>query len=143
MNIVELQKERILCRKDNPVRANVIGGLVDGAKKIAKKDNREILPSDVFKTAKKSIKALNNTLSQIKPTDALYLQYQQEIKILKAFLPAMPTEKEVKEYIEHLVKNLETDPKKSVGIVMNSLKAKYPDVDGKQAILWVREYLEV
>lgn len=143
MTIAELQKERITCRKDHPTRSRVLGGLLDSAKKIAKEEQRNATDADIVTSAKRTIKALSNTLEQIHEADELYLEYEKEIHILEEFIPKGPSEEEIKKSISIQIECLRkagSEINNSVmGVIMKNLKVEFKNLDGKLASKLVRE----
>jgi uncharacterized protein YqeY len=143
MNILELQKERILCRAEDPDRSRVLGNLIDHAKKIAKEEQRNATDADIVTSAKRVVKALSGVLDQLMPTDALYQQYAIEVDILDKFIPEPPSHEEVEVAVKLLIDGLPSEERnlKSMGLIMKALKIRFPDLEGKVASSFVRVLL--
>lgn len=122
--VKELQKEKIRIRKENPTRAVVLGNLIEGAKKIAKEENREPNENDIIVTAKKIIKTLIKALGEMKP-GPLGDSYLAEIKICTSFLPDMVSEDVISDFIDSEISKLEEKSMRSMGTIIGKIKAKY------------------
>lgn len=69
MNIVELQKQRMLLRKTDPVRAVVYSALVDAAKKEAKKESRDVTDADILLMAKRGLKSSDKCVKEVRESE--------------------------------------------------------------------------
>lgn len=124
MTITEIQKEKILIRKENPDRALAFGNLIDGAKKLAKLENREADNNDIIIVAKKTIKILEKTLNEI-GKGMLFDSYQAEIEVCKEFLPEMISEEVLEKKIIFLISDLENKSMKEMGNIINLIKQEF------------------
>lgn len=94
--IAELNKERLLCRKENPVRATVLTLLIDGATKLAKNENRQVEEKDLYKTAQSSVKEIEKDIQLLTENNKLDDDLTIELLIWKEFLPKLLTRGEIK-----------------------------------------------
>ena len=131
--VLELQKEKIRIRKQEPIRASVLGAIIDGAKKIAKEDNREVTQDDITLSAKRNSKALNKVVTEVmqemgvRKNDPMLSRHLQEIKITETFLPKALSAKETELVIIDIINNLPED-QRNIGRVMGVLKKAYKDL---------------
>jgi uncharacterized protein YqeY len=130
--IKELQRERITCRAENKFRSQVLSGIIDGAKKIAKEDNdREVSESDIVLTCKRTVKALQKAHKEVKDKEgslqlAALTEYDKEIAICEEFLPKTLSEKETIKVVKNIIDSLPED-QRNIGRVMGALKKEYKD----------------
>ena len=140
MNVQELQKAKIMIRREDPFRATVYGGILDVAGKIAKLENREITESDVITGVKKNIKNLSSTIDLVKEGEIVE-QYKKEIKILLEFLPEEIDDEILINKIRELTKDMEKSMK-SMGKVIGLVKKEFGDsVDMSKVSKFVKEEL--
>jgi hypothetical protein len=145
--IKELQRERITCRADNKFRSQVLGGIIDGAKKIAKESNREVIEADIVLTCKRTVKALLKAHKDILANGGSYLtipeltEYDMEIAICEEFLPKTLGESETAFLIMQVINNLPVE-QRNIGRVMGVLKKEHSaQIDMGKASKLVKESL--
>ena len=97
--IAELNKERLLVRKDNPLRYSVLSLLIDGATKIAKEENRGVEEKDLFLTAQRSVKEIDKDIELMDSNTNFCKTLEAEKEIWKEFLPKLLTQGEIKRII--------------------------------------------
>lgn len=148
MNIKELQKEKILCRKSDKIRSQALGNIIDLAKKIAKEDNREATEQDIITASKRNNKALNKVVNDImkemgiRRNDPILSIYMEEIKVIEEFLPKTLSEEETKKIILDIINNL-PENQINIGKIMGILKNQYKDtIDGRIASGIVKEVIK-
>ncbi|WP_028973292.1 GatB/YqeY domain-containing protein [Spirochaeta cellobiosiphila] len=131
MTITELQKQRILLAKTEPVKSSVIGMLVAEAKKLAKEAGEDPGEAHIQLAAKRQLKATEKTIDTLKEHGQDTAPSEAEVVILKEFLPQKMSEEaltiEVKKIIESLSEEERT--MKSKGKVMGQLKKFGDTVD--------------
>lgn len=94
--LAELNKERLIIRKTDPLRASILGLLIDGATKIAKEQNRQVEEKDIFATALRSAKEVEKDIQLLKEKKMSTDDMEKELEIWKEFLPKLLTNGEIK-----------------------------------------------
>lgn len=133
MTTKDLFKERMTIRKSDPVRASVLGMLIDAVQKALFDSKKEETEADIRAAAKKMYEQTLNTIQEYKKGNGDTSELEQELAILKPFLPQMlsaeQTEAEIKKVIDSLadgdktLKNIMPKLKSISGIDMKSAKA--------------------
>ncbi len=126
-------KERMQIRKTDPVKASVLGILIDTVQKNIRESGREETETDIKQAAKKLYDQTLATIAEYKKGNADTTQLEQELAILEAYVPAAlspeQTEAEVKKVIDSLpaeernLKNIMPKLKEIEGIDMKSVRA--------------------
>lgn len=126
-------KERMQIRKTDPVKASVLGILIDTVQKNIRESGREETETDIKQAAKKLYDQTFATIAEYKKGNADTTQLEQELAILEAYVPAAlspeQTEAEVKKVIDSLpaeernLKNIMPKLKEIEGIDMKSVRA--------------------
>ena len=83
----ELFKERMKIRKTDPVRASVLGMLIDTVQKNIRELNREETEADLAQAAKKMYDQTSATIAEYKKGNADTTQLEAELAVLKEFVP--------------------------------------------------------
>ena len=100
----EMFKERMQIRKTDPVKASVLGILIDTVQKNIRESGREETETDIKQAAKKLYDQTLATIAEYKKGNADTTQLEQELAILEAYVPAAlspeQTEAEVKKVID-------------------------------------------
>lgn len=132
MTTKEMFKERMSIRKTNPVKASVLGILIDTVQKNIRETGREETEADIKQAAKKLYDQTLATIAEYKKGNADTSQLEQELAILEAYVPAAlspeQTEAEVKKVIDSLpaeernLKNIMPKLKEIEGIDMKSVR---------------------
>jgi len=120
MKISELNKERLIIRKTNPVRATVLNLLVDGVSKLAKQENREVEDKDFYTIAIRSVKEIEKDIQLLISNNQNTLELIKELEIWKEFLPKLMNKEEVYTW---LFSNFEKEfvlNKKNLGSIMKT-----------------------
>ena len=143
MNIKELQKEKLLIRVSNPIKASVIEMIIDMAQKIAKAENREVTDEDIITSVKRNVKTTVSAIDLIKSKHGDATKWEQELKYMMDFMPPMysanETIIEVNRYLNTLPK--EYCCKRNMGKIMAELK-KNPSYDLSAVTMFLREALK-
>jgi len=126
MTIKDLQINKLKLRKDDPFRASVYSNIIDGAKKIAKEENREVDNSDIIKYVRRSIKSLTSTIEQV-GTGEVVENYKKEVEILNEFMPKEADESLVAAKIDSILSTIENPSIKNMGMIMKQLKEEFGD----------------
>ncbi|WP_319476559.1 GatB/YqeY domain-containing protein [Marispirochaeta aestuarii] len=129
--IQEYQKQRMLIRKSDPRRADVLGLILDTAKKAAKEENRETTEADFTAAVKKQIKAMEKTVELVQANNGDTSSQVAEIAIMREYLPPMMSEKELSAAIDRIMAEFPEEEriKKNQGKLMGRLKALGDSVD--------------
>jgi hypothetical protein len=128
-----MEADRLEARKakDEP-RALLLGTLLNDAATDARKvENRPASDDEILGKAIKFIATARANIESSAGRDDLVAKFTREIDILSAYVPAAPTEDEVKAEIAAFRAG---DPGANTGKVMAHLRARYGAVlDGKRA----------
>ncbi|MDK2921620.1 MAG: uncharacterized protein PWR24_1177 [Desulfonauticus sp.] len=105
---------------------------------------RPLTEEEILKVLSKEAKQREDAATQFRQggREDLALKEEQELEILKSYLPQKMSAQEMEEAIENALKELKPAGLKDMGKVMSYLMQKYPgQVDGKQLSQLVREKL--
>ncbi len=105
---------------------------------------RPLTEEEVLKVLSKEAKQREDAATQFRQggREDLALKEEQELEILKSYLPQKMSAQEMEEAVENALKELKPAGLKDMGKVMSYLMQKYPgQVDGKQLSQLVREKL--
>lgn len=105
---------------------------------------RPLTEEEVLKVLSKEAKQREDAATQFRQggREDLALKEEQELEILKSYLPQKMSVQEMEEAIENALEELKPAGLKDMGKVMSYLMQKYPgQVDGKQLSQLVREKL--
>ena len=129
--VQEYQKQRMLIRKSDPRRADVLGLILDTAKKAAKEENRETTEADFIAAVKKQIKAMEKTVELVQANNGDTSIQVAEIAIMREYLPPMMSEKELDAAIDRILAEFPEEEriKKNQGKFMGRLKVLGDSVD--------------
>jgi len=118
-------------RKSDPKRADVLGLILDTAKKAAKEQNREATEADFTAAVKKQIKAMEKTVELVQANNGDTSSQEAEIAIMREYLPPMMSEEELGAAIDRILAELPEEEriKKNQGKLMGRLKALGDSVD--------------
>jgi len=143
MNLKDLQKEKLVIRLSNPVKASVIEMIIDMAQKIAKEDNREVTEADFITSVKRNVKTTIGAIDLIKSKHGDATKWEQELAYMMEFMPpqlsANDTIVEVNRYVNSLPEGERT--KRNMGKIMAELK-KNPSYDLTAVTMFLREVLK-
>ena len=135
----ELFKERMRIRTTNPVRASVLGMLIDGVKKLAKAQNREETDEDLGIVAKKMKDQTLVTIEEYKKGNSDTSRLEEELAVLNEFVPAGLTEEQIEEAVKNALDSLPQENRVLKNIM--PLLKNIPGIDMKIAKSIVEKYL--
>ena len=118
----ELFKERMKIRKTDPVRASVLGMLIDTVQKNIRELNREETEADLAQAAKKMYDQTSATIAEYKKGNADTTQLEAELAVLKEFVPETLSPEKMKEEIQAILDSLSTE-ERTLKNIMPRLKA--------------------
>lgn len=125
--------ERLKCRKENPVRSNVLLMLANAVKTVTIDERRPETEADFKKAALKMAQQTQNSIAEYKKGNADTSELEKELKVLEEFLPKMLSaeqmEAEARKVIEampeadRVLKNIMPKLKEIEGFDMKQAKA--------------------
>ena len=118
----ELFKERMKIRKTDPVRASVLGMLIDTVQKNIRELNREETEADLAQAAKKMYDQTSATIAEYKKGNADTTQLEAELAVLKEFVPETLSPEKMKEEIQAILDSLSAE-ERTLKNIMPKLKA--------------------
>jgi len=125
ISIKELKKIKIKSRKSNKVLSNAYSSLIANAEAIAKKEQREVLESDLIKVAKSTMKKLEKQLDVV--VGEVHAIYKEEIAILNCLVPMEVTDVELIRTIDEIIKEKSLSGNRAIGVLMKDLKTLFGD----------------
>lgn len=125
MTTKELFKERMMIRKTDPVRASVIGMLVDAVQKATRELDREDTQADIEKAAKKMYDQTLNTIAEYKKGNNDTSSLEAELAILEGFLPETMSPEKMEEEVKKAIESLPVDQR-----VLKNIMPKIKDIPG-------------
>lgn len=131
MTTKEMFKERMMIRKTNPVRASVLGMLIDAVQKNIRELNREETEDDIAKAAKKMYDQTEATIAEYKKGGADTAELEAQLAVLKEFVPETLSPEAMKAEIQKILDGLAPE-EKVLKNIMPKLKA-IPGIDMKAA----------
>ena len=126
-------------RTTNPVRASVLGMLIDGVKKLAKAQNREETDEDLGIVAKKMKDQTLVTIEEYKKGNSDTSRLEEELAVLNEFVPAGLTEEQIEEAVKNALDSLPQENRVLKNIM--PLLKNIPGIDMKIAKAIVEKYL--
>lgn len=140
MTTKEMFKERMMIRKTNPVRASVLGMLIDVVQKNIRELNREETEADIAQAAKKMYDQTEATLAEYKKGGADTAELEAQLSVLKEFVPETLSPEATKAEIQKILDALEPE-ERVLKNIMPKLKA-VPGIDMKSAKAIVESMLK-
>ena len=131
MTTKEMFKERMTIRKTNPVRASVLGMLIDAVQKNIRELNREETEADIAQAAKKMYDQTEATIAEYKKGGADTAELEAQLAVLKEFVPETLSPEATKAEIQKILDALAPE-ERVLKNIMPKLKA-VPGVDMKAA----------
>lgn len=131
MTTKEMFKERMMIRKTNPVRASVLGMLIDVVQKNIRELNREETEADIAQAAKKMYDQTEATLAEYKKGGADTAELEAQLAVLKEFVPETLSPEATKVEIQKILDALAPE-ERVLKNIMPKLKA-VPGIDMKSA----------
>lgn len=117
----ELFKERMTIRKTDPLRAGVLGMIIDSVQKAIRELDRDETPEDIQKAAKKMYDQTFATIQEYKKGNADTTQLENELAILKEFVPESLSPEKIKSEIESILASLD-ESERNLKNIMPRLK---------------------
>lgn len=117
--------ERLKCRKENPVRSNVLLMLANAVKTVTIDERRPETEADFKKAALKMAQQTQNSIAEYKKGNADTSELEAELKIIEEFLPKMMSQEEMKSAAEKLLAELPEDQR-----VMKNIMPKLKAIEG-------------
>ena len=140
MTTKEMFKERMMIRKTNPVRASVLGVLIDAVQKNIRELNREESEDDIAKAAKKMYDQTEATIAEYKNGSADTSELEAQLAVLKEFVPETLSPEATKAEIQKILDGLAPE-ERVLKNIMPKLKA-ISGIDMKAAKSIVEELLK-
>lgn len=131
MTTKEMFKERMMIRKSNPVRASVLGMLIDVVQKNIRELNREETEADIAQAAKKMYDQTEATVAEYKKGGADTAELEAQLAVLKEFVPETLSPEATKAEIQKILDALAPE-ERVLKNIMPKLKA-VPGIDMKSA----------
>ena len=131
MTTKEMFKERMMIRKTNPIRASVLGVLIDAVQKNIRELNREETEDDIAKAAKKMYDQTEATIAEYKKGGADTAELEAQLAVLKEFVPETLSPEATKAEIQKILNGLAPE-ERVLKNIMPKLKA-VPGIDMKAA----------
>ncbi|MBR3812462.1 MAG: GatB/YqeY domain-containing protein [Spirochaetaceae bacterium] len=140
MTTKEMFKERMMIRKTNPVRASVLGMLIDVVQKNIRELNREETEADIAQAAKKMYDQTEATVAEYKKGGADTAELEAQLAVLKEFVPETLSPEATKAEIQKILDALAPE-ERVLKNIMPKLKA-VPGIDMKSAKAIVESMLK-
>lgn len=140
MTTKEMFKERMMIRKTNPVRASVLGMLIDAVQKNIRELNREETEADIAQAAKKMYDQTEATVAEYKKGGADTAELEAQLAVLKEFVPETLSPEATKAEIQKILDALAPE-ERVLKNIMPKLKA-VPGIDMKSAKAIVESMLK-
>ncbi len=131
MTTKDLFKERMNIRKTNPIRAAVLGMLIDTVQKSIRELNREETEDDIARAAKKMYDQTEATIVEYKKGGADTAQLEAEREVLKEFVPESLSPEQMETAVRTIIGELPED-QRNLKTIMPRLKS-IPGMDMKAA----------
>lgn len=122
MTTKELFKERMSIRKTDPVRASVLGMLIDTVQKTIRELDREETPADIAAAAKKMYSQDEATIAEYQKGGGDIEQIKAEMKVLEPFLPATLSAEQMEAEVKKIIDSL-GEGERNLKNIMPRLKA--------------------
>lgn len=143
--LTEDMKTAMKEREAGKLRLNVIRMVRSNIKNTEINEKRELNDDDVLAVLMKEVKMRQDSLEEFKKADRqeLVAQAEEEIEILKKYLPAALSDDELKAIVAEVVAEVGATGPKDMGKVMPAVMAKTKGrADGKRISAMVRELLK-
>ena len=143
--LTEDMKTAMKEREAGKLRLNVIRMVRSNIKNTEINEKRELNDDDVLAVLMKEVKMRQDSLEEFKKADRqeLVAQAEEEIEILKKYLPAALSDDELKAIVAEVVTEVGATGPKDMGKVMPAVMAKTKGrADGKRISAMVRELLK-
>lgn len=144
-------KERLLSdfkeamKNKEDIRKNTITMIRAAVLQIEKDTKKELVDDDIIEVISKEVKKRRESLVQYEKggREDLVSQTEEEIKVLKEYLPEELSIEDIKKIVKEVIEELEATSMKDMGKVMQEVKSKTRGrADGKVINEIVKENLE-
>ena len=143
--LTEDMKQAMKDRENGKLRLSVIRMVRSNIKNVEINDKKELTDDDVLAVLMKEVKMRQDSLEEFQKAgrSELVAQAEEEIKILKKYLPEALSDEELKGIVAEVVAEVGATTMKDMGKVMPAVMAKTKGrADGKRINAMVRELLK-
>ncbi len=119
----DLLTEKTRIRLTDPDRFEVLTMILDGASKIAKREQREVEEKDLISAVKSEISSTEKAIDLIKSKNGDASKQEAELAIYKLFLPTPYTEEETEKLVKDWINAFKLElTKKNAGKLISEFK---------------------
>lgn len=122
MTTKDLFKERMKVRKENPIRATVLGLIIDTVQKNIRELNREETPADIAQAAKKMYEQTLATRAEYEKGGADTAELDAQLAVLKEFVPETLSPEAMEKAVKELIDSLPAE-ERNLKTIMPQLKS--------------------
>ncbi|MCQ2596202.1 MAG: GatB/YqeY domain-containing protein [Treponemataceae bacterium] len=122
MTTKDLFKERMKVRKENPIRATVLGLIIDTVQKNIRELNREETPADIAQAAKKMYEQTLATRAEYEKGGADTAELDAQLAVLKEFVPETLSPEAMEKAVKELIDSLPAE-ERNLKTIMPKLKS--------------------
>lgn len=143
--LTEDMKQAMKDRENGKLRLSVIRMVRSNIKNVEINDKKELTDDEVLAVLMKEVKMRQDSLEEFQKAgrSELVAQAEDEIKILKKYLPEALSDEELKGIVAEVVAEVGATTMKDMGKVMPAVMAKTKGrADGKRINAMVRELLK-
>lgn len=143
--LTEDMKQAMKDRENGKLRLSVIRMVRSNIKNVEINDKKELTDDEVLAVLMKEVKMRQDSLEEFQKAgrSELVAQAEEEIKILKKYLPEGLSDEELKGIVAEVVAEVGATTMKDMGKVMPAVMAKTKGrADGKRINAMVRELLK-
>ena len=143
--LTEDMKQAMKDRENGKLRLSVIRMVRSNIKNVEINDKKELTDDEVLAVLMKEVKMRQDSLEEFQKAglSELVAQAEEEIKILKKYLPEALSDEELKGIVAEVVAEVGATTMKDMGKVMPAVIAKTKGrADGKRINAMVRELLK-
>ena len=143
--LTEDMKQAMKDRENGKLRLSVIRMVRSNIKNVEINDKKELTDDEVLAVLMKEVKMRQDSLEEFQKAgrSELVAQAEEEIKILKKYLPEALSDEELKGIVAEVVAEVGATTMKDMGKVMPAVMAKTKGrADGKRINALVRELLK-
>ncbi len=143
--LTEDMKQAMKDRENGKLRLSVIRMVRSNIKNVEINDKKELTDDEVLAVLMKEVKMRQDSLEEFQKAgrSELVAQAEEEIKILKKYLPEALSDEELKGIVAEVVAEVGATTMKDMGKVMPAIMAKTKGrADGKRINAMVRELLK-
>ena len=143
--LTEDMKQAMKDRENGKLRLSVIRMVRSNIKNVEINDKKELTDDEVLAVLMKEVKMRQDSLEEFQKAGRreLVAQAEEEIKILKKYLPEALSDEELKGIVAEVVAEVGATTMKDIGKVMPAVMAKTKGrADGKRINAMVRELLK-